>query len=95
MAMGRPVTPVLDYPKDRFLRFLPGDLLWFLRVDNAKRFSTWPSWFRFFDNKTAYQVCSAHDYGPIMGYLLENLTALFDRKLVKERLRLDSSARRT
>lgn len=91
MAMGLPVAPVLDYPKDRFLRFMIGDLLWFLRVDNRRRFSTWPSWFKFFDRKTAYQIERMSDLGPIMGYLLENLYVLItDRRLRQERLRLKS-----
>ena len=91
MAMGKPVTPVLDYPKDRFLRFMVGDLLWFLRVDNRRRFSTWPSWFKFFDGKTAYQIERIGDLGPLMGYLLENLHIFFtDRRLRQDRLRLSS-----
>ncbi len=44
-----------------------------LRVDNKRRFNTWPSWFRFFDARTTYQVCSLRDPGPIIGYLLENI----------------------
>jgi D-aspartate ligase len=89
MAMGNSVTPVLDYPKDRFLRFMVGDLLWFLRVDNRRRFSTWPSWFKFFDGKTAYQIERIGDLGPLMGYLLENLHIFFtDRRLRQDRLRL-------
>jgi len=89
LAMGLPVAPVLDYPKDRFLRFLIGDLLWFLRVDNQRRFSTWPNWFKFFDRNTAYQIERCHDLGPLMGYLLENVHVMItDRRLRQERLRL-------
>jgi D-aspartate ligase len=88
LAHGQPVEPMLDYPKNRFLRFLPGDLMWFLRVDNKRRFGTWPSWFAFLDECTAYQVCSLHDPGPIIGYLLENLAALCNTSLRRERLRM-------
>ena len=91
MARGEPIEPVTDYPKNKFLRFLPGDLLWFLRVSNKERFGTWPGWFRFFDRDTAYQLVRARDPGPIMGYLLENISALFNKKLLRERLRLTSS----
>jgi len=94
MARGESVDPVLDYPKNRFLRFLPGDLLWFLRVSNKHRFGTWPSWFRFLDDHTRFQLIRARDPGPIMGYLLENAHALLDRKLLMERLRLSSTSRR-
>lgn len=90
LARGEPVAPVNDYPKDRFLRFLPGDLMWFLRVDNKRRFGTWPGWFRFFDNRTAYQLCSAHDIGPVIGYTLDGLLTLFDTSSRRERLRLQS-----
>jgi predicted ATP-grasp superfamily ATP-dependent carboligase len=92
LAHGEEVEPVLDYPKNHFLRFLPGDLMWFLRVDNKRRFSTWPSWFKFLDPRTAYQVCSLRDPGPIMGYLLENLAAMLDSSLRRERLRMQSKA---
>jgi len=95
LARGEAVHPVTDYPKNRFLRFLPGDLLWFLRVSNKQRFSTWPGWFRFFDRDTAYQLIRADDPGPILGYALENLAALFDRRTRRERLRLQSGARQS
>jgi predicted ATP-grasp superfamily ATP-dependent carboligase len=94
MTRGETVQPVLDYPKNRFLRFLPGDLLWFLRVTNRQRFGTWPSWFRFLDDRTRYQLIRAADLGPIMGYLLENAHALLDGKLLRERLRLSSASAR-
>jgi len=94
LAHGEEVEPVLDYPKNRFLRFLPGDLMWFLRVDWRQRLNTWPSWFRFFDPHMAYQVTSLRDPGPIMGYLLENLAAMLDTSLRRERLRLGSRAAR-
>jgi predicted ATP-grasp superfamily ATP-dependent carboligase len=93
MAHGEPVAPVDDYPKYHFLRFLPGDLAWFLRVDNRRRWGTWPGWLRFFDRRTAYQLCNASDPGPLIGYLLENASMLFDRRLRRERLRMDSRGR--
>lgn len=94
LSRGEPVTPVLEYPANRFLRFLPGDVLWFLRVTNRERFSTWPSWFHFFGKDMAYQLCRASDPGPIIGYLLENLLILFNRKGRAERLRLDSGPKK-
>lgn len=86
LAHGEPVEPVLDYPKNHFLRFLPGDVLWFLRVDNHRRFHTWPSWFQFFRN-TSYQLLSLRDPGRFIGYLVENLAMLFDADLRRERIR--------
>jgi len=91
MAMGLPVEPIADYPKNRFLRFLVGDVMWFLRVDNQRRFSTWPNWFKFFDRHTAYQIERAHDFGPLMGYFLENLHILLtNRQMRRDRLRSKS-----
>lgn len=95
LGRGENVEPVLNYPKNRFLRFLPGDLMWFLRVGNDQRFGTWPSWFRFLADDTAYQLIRAKDPGPIMGYFLENLSALFDPRLLAERLRLSSGSKKT
>ena len=90
LAHGRPVEPVRDYPKDRFLRFLVGDLMWFLRVENRRRFSTWPSWFHFSGRDTAYQICRWADPGPLIGYLLQNASMIFDRQARQYRLRSDS-----
>lgn len=94
LAHGREVEPVLDYPKNRFLRFLPGDLMWFLRVDHRRRFGTWPSWFRFFDSHTVDQVFSLRDVGPMIGYIVENAVTMMDRSARQERLRLGGGPRR-
>ncbi len=95
LAHDLPVEPVYDYPANRFLRFLPGDILWFLRVDNKRRFGTWPGWFRFFDSDTTYQLCSIRDPGPIIGYFLENIMCfLFDPVKRQSRLRLDSGPKK-
>jgi D-aspartate ligase len=88
LGHGRKVVAVTHYPSNRFLRFLAGDLMWFLRVDNRRRFGTWPSWFRFFDPHTVDQICSFSDIGPTIGYVLENAVVLFDRKARRDRFRL-------
>ena len=67
LAIGEPVDPVLSYPANRFLRFMAGDLMWFLRANNHQRFSTWPNWFHFFGRDTAYQLFRATDWGPALG----------------------------
>jgi predicted ATP-grasp superfamily ATP-dependent carboligase len=89
LAFGRPVEAVLDYPKDRFMRFLPGDLLWYLRVDTERRRKTHPPFFKF-RHQTAYQLMNRHDPGPLLGYLLENASMLLDGDFIKRRLRLGS-----
>ena len=87
LAHQEKLIPVEDYPKNRFLRFLLGDLMWFLCVDNKRRFGTWPGWFNFLDSRTAFQICSLRDPGPIMGYMLENVALLLNRKRLRERFR--------
>ena len=93
MARGEFVEANLDYPADRFLRFFPGDVMWFLRVTNEERFNTWPSWFHFFGPDIKYQLFRSSDPGPIIGYALENMLLLFDRKSMYERLRLGGLGR--
>jgi predicted ATP-grasp superfamily ATP-dependent carboligase len=93
LARGEAVAPVLQYPFHHFLRFLPGDVMWFLRVSNKERLGTWPSWFHFFGKDISYQLCRATDWGPILGYLLENALAVFDRHGWSERLRWGSGRR--
>jgi hypothetical protein len=83
---------VKEYKTNCYLRFLPGDLLWYLRVDSKQRFQAQPNWFRFFDPSMSYQICNLRDPGPIIGYLLENfIQMLFDSKTRRARLRLDES----
>lgn len=87
LAHGLEVRPVLEYPENLFLRFLPGDLLWFLRVDKEARRSTWPSWFKFTGQDLTYQLMSCDDPLPIVGYLLENAVMVADRSFWTERFR--------
>lgn len=70
----------------RYLRFLVGDIMWFLT--SPDRWKARPSFFRFFDRNTIYQVLSASDIGPFVGYVLENVLVMFDRKARRERMRL-------
>ena len=94
MARGECVEPHLEYPADRILRFLPGDLMWFLRVTNKERFGSLPSWFRFCGPEIAYQLLRSSDPGPILGYMLENVLLMFDRNSLAERLRFGKRGRR-
>jgi biotin carboxylase len=90
IASGEIVDPVLEYPFNQFLRFLPADLLWFLRVDSSQRFRTWPSWFKFGGKDMTYQLSSWSDPGPGIGYALENIVMMFGRGFWKDRLRANS-----
>lgn len=84
MAHGREPPAQLEYRVGRLVRFLPGDILWLLT--SPDRFKHLASWLDFFSPRVTYQVVSARDPGPIVGYILENL--LMDRKEREARLRL-------
>jgi len=90
MACGEKVKPITSYKINQYLRFLPGDLMWFLTA-KGKRFKTRPSFFKFFDKATTYQIISTNDLGPILGYLLENLVLMFSAEERASRFRLDAT----
>lgn len=90
MASGEKVEPVTQYKTDRYLRFLPGDMMWFMTA-KGQRLKTKPSFFKFFDSATTYQILSLKDPGPILAYLLENLMVLCDKKERAFRFRLKAA----
>lgn len=92
MASGESMEPVRDYHAGRYLRFLPGDMLWFMTV-GRKRWLSRPSFFDFFNPRTTYQICSTRDVGPIVGYLVENLRVALDPREREHRFRLRTSKR--
>ncbi len=92
IAHGRRPEPKLDYDEDRYVRFLPGDILWFLT--SPDRFRQWRTFFNFGSPRVRDLVISIRDPGPTLGYLLENLGLLFDRRRRQERFRLDQARRR-
>ena len=74
LACGLDVAPQLDYRAGGFLRFLPGDLLWFLT--SRDRFQQLRSFLTSFTPSVRCQIVSRRDPGPLIGYLLENLLIL-------------------
>jgi len=92
LAHGVKPPPHLDYETDRYVRFLPGDLLWFLT--SRDRWSELRNWLHFFSPRVQYQLCSLRDPGPLMGYLLENVGVLLDRRRRQARLRLRQARQR-
>ena len=86
LATGQKAEPQLGYQKDRYNRFLFGDLMWFLKT-KENRFKAEPSFFKFWDKNTYYQLIRKNDLGPIFGYMMENMEMLWDKKLRKERMR--------
>lgn len=87
MACGRKVQPVTDYRDGVYMRFLPGDIMWFLTA-RGKRFKTQPGFFRCFLMGMKCVVTSWSDPGPITGYVLENLAAMLDPSKRAFRFRL-------
>lgn len=79
LAKGLEPAAQLEYRSDRYLRFLFGDIMWFLTT-GGNRFIAKPSFFSFFRRDTVYQVLKASDPGPALGYMLENIILMFDRK---------------
>ena len=86
LAMEQNPVPQLDYLEGRYLRFLFGDIMWFLTT-KENRWIVKPSFFSFFRRDTIYQLLRAKDWGVIIGYMMENMEMLWNRKLRKTRLR--------
>lgn len=87
LAVGNDPPPQLEYRSGRYLRFLFGDLMWFLTT-KENRFKVKPSFFKFFGKDTVYQLLSLKDIGPIIGYMIENVILFCDKKERQNRLRL-------
>ncbi|MEW6374664.1 MAG: ATP-grasp domain-containing protein [Thermodesulfobacteriota bacterium] len=80
MARGERVEPVLDYPVGRRCRWLLfGDILHFLT--NPHRFHLHPSFFRFFEPNTSYDIISKDDPLPVLGAMATFFTFLYDPEM--------------
>lgn len=60
--VGDEVTPMMEYKKDIYLRYLQKDVLWFIK--SPKRFSSRPSWFNF--SKSTDQIFDIADPLPFI-----------------------------
>jgi predicted ATP-grasp superfamily ATP-dependent carboligase len=70
-AMGLPFDPILDYPLDRYWRWLiPGDIMHFL--SNPQRFRLKPSFFRISHRNTSYDM-ARDDLFPVVGMFITGL----------------------
>lgn len=79
MAVGRPVDTTNHHDTDLYMRFLPADLMWFIRSGH-QRWRSKPSFFNFFSPKTRQLVCSLRDPGPTIAYVADSLQRLLSRK---------------
>jgi predicted ATP-grasp superfamily ATP-dependent carboligase len=77
MSQGRKPEPRTKYRTGLYMRFLPGEILWFLTT-KGPRLGLTPSFFRFFGSDTRYLVTSLSDPGPTIGYILDGLSAMLD-----------------
>lgn len=87
LAMGQEPLPQLEYPAGKYLRFLFGDCMWFLKARD-QRWHARPSFLSFFRPDTSYLMTGTKDWGPFLGYTLENLSMLWDKQARQYRLRL-------
>lgn len=74
VACGRDAEPVTRYRTGVHMRFLPGDIMWFLTT-GGKGPNDGPSFFDFGSN-TKYLVTSLADPGPTIGYILDAFRAM-------------------
>jgi len=80
MARGEIFEPILHYPVGRRCRWLLfGDILHFLT--NPQRFHLKPSFFRFFEPNTSYDIISKRDPFPVLGAMATFLTFLYDPEM--------------
>ncbi len=85
IARGESFPEVRHYPLGRRCRWLlPGDILHF--ICNPHRMGLSPSFFRFWDSNTRYDICSLRDPLPVLGRLLTGFLLLADTEM-KARLR--------
>jgi predicted ATP-grasp superfamily ATP-dependent carboligase len=80
MARGEIFEPILHYPVGRRCRWLLfGDMLHFLT--NPQRFQLQPSFFRFFEPNTSYDIISKNDPLPVLGSVATFFTFLYDPEM--------------
>ena len=80
MARGENFEPILHYPVGRRCRWLLfGDILHFLT--NPQRFHLQPSFFRFFEPNTSYDIISKDDPLPVLGSVATFFTFLYDPEM--------------
>jgi len=78
LAMGEAVQPDRRYQVGIYLRYLPGDVLWFLK--SKDRFIARPSFFKFYSRNMKDEIVSLKDPGALIGYLLHKFLLIFDEK---------------
>lgn len=78
---GRPVTPMIEYEENVYLRYFQKDILWFLKSPN--RFKSAPNWFNFKRNYD--QIFDLYDPIPFLASSFEAIPKLL-KDLKKRKL---------
>src|SRR5262245_2564238 len=78
LAVGKPFPSVLEYKVGVFLRYLPADIMWFMKSQN--RFTTQPSFFWFWGKNLRDELLSLSDPGPTLAYFFSQAASRFDQK---------------
>jgi D-aspartate ligase len=74
LALGESFAPSLEYRTGVYLRYLPADLVWFLK--SRDRFRTRPSFFWFAGENLSDEVLSWRDPGPGIAYFMAKAASL-------------------
>ncbi|HET6277406.1 MAG TPA: hypothetical protein VFG08_01335 [Candidatus Polarisedimenticolia bacterium] len=85
LALGEEPRDVSEYEPDVYLRYLPADLVWFLR--SPERFRARPSFFRFIARRLRYEEWSLGDPLTGFGFWLSLLADMASREERRKRLR--------
>jgi predicted ATP-grasp superfamily ATP-dependent carboligase len=85
LALGEDPKERKSYRQGVYLRYLAGDLGWFMR--SSDRFRTRPSFFKFFGKDLHYEEFSFHDPGPALGFWFSMLKDMLDIQERRRRLR--------
>lgn len=78
LALGEEVKPDKNYKIGMYLRFLPGDVMWFIK--SKDRFRTEPKFFKLYGENVKDEICSIKDPGAVIGYLLDKVLLIFNKK---------------
>ncbi|HEU4402186.1 MAG TPA: ATP-grasp domain-containing protein [Candidatus Polarisedimenticolia bacterium] len=85
LALGEDPGMTCEQEEDVYLRYLPADVVWFLR--SSDRLRARPSFFKFLGRRLHYEEWSARDPLTGVGFWLSLLLDLLDPELRRERLR--------
>jgi predicted ATP-grasp superfamily ATP-dependent carboligase len=85
LALGEEPRRLREYESDVFLRYLPADVVWFLK--SANRFRARPSFFRFFGARLHYEEWSLADPLTGVGFWGSLLLDMLSPAARKHRLR--------